>query len=283
MTSPAGQQSFAAEVLLRARDVEFAYGADGRADMRVLRGISVELRRGDRVGLLGASGTGKSTLLHLLTGLLRPQRGVVERPVAGDVMPSLVFQFPERQLFAETVREDVGYGLRQSRVPRAEVATRVATALDDAGLPPEEFADRVPFHLSGGEMRRVGLAGALAQQRPILLLDEPTLGLDHEGLRRLREILERVHARGVALWMASHDVDFVASTCDRLVVLDAGRLAYDGPALEFWADAARAARLGVERPRAMRLASRLRAAGVHGVPELATEAELAGALAALEG
>lgn len=283
MTSPGGPAQPADDVLLRALDIEFGYGVGGQADAPVLRGVRVELRRGDRVGLLGASGTGKSTLLHLLTGLLRPQRGTVERLVDRDVMPSLVFQFPERQLFAETVRQDVGYGLRESRVPRTEVAERVASALTDAGLPPEEFADRVPFHLSGGEMRRVGLAGALAQRRPILLLDEPTLGLDHEGRARLREILERVHARGVAMWMASHDVDFVAATCDRLVVLDAGRIAFDGPAAAFWADADRALRLGVERPRAVRLAGRLRDAGLTAVPEQASESELLAALAAREG
>jgi energy-coupling factor transport system ATP-binding protein len=265
-------------VLLRARDLEFGYAIERTSATMALRGVSVEIRVGDRVGLLGASGSGKSTLLHLLTGLLRPDRGVIERPGGDDSMPSLVFQFPERQLFAETVAQDVGYGLRESGVDRAAIAPRVGAALADVGLPPAEFATRVPFHLSGGEMRRVALAGALAQQRSLLLLDEPTLGLDAEGLDRLREILDRVHARGVAYWMASHHVDFVCATCDRLVVLDAGGVAYHGAAAEFWREPERAARLGIDAPRTAALAARLRGAGVAGLGELPTEDELVTAL-----
>jgi len=206
-------------------------------------------------------GSGKSTLLHLLTGLLRPQRGTIERSNGAGPMPSLVFQFPERQLFAETVAEDVGYGLRESGVARAEVASRIEEALAEVGLPPAEFATRVPFHLSGGEMRRVALAGALAQRRQLLLLDEPTLGLDAEGLDRLRDILDGVHARGVAYWMASHDVDFVCATCDRVVVLDAGGVACSATPAEFWGDPGLAARLGVDTPRTAALAARLRGVG----------------------
>jgi len=264
--------------LLRARDLEFGYGLERTTGALAVRGVSVEIRAGDRVGLLGASGSGKSTLLHLLTGLLRPQRGAIERSNGAGPMPSLVFQFPERQLFAETVAEDVGYGLRESGVARAEVASRVEEALAEVGLPPAEFATSVPFHLSGGEMRRVALAGALAQRRQLLLLDEPTLGLDAEGLDRLRDILDGVHARGVAYWMASHDVDFVCATCDRVVVLDAGGVACSATPAEFWGDPGLAARLGVDTPRTAALAARLRGAGVAGLGALPSEDDLVAAL-----
>ena len=264
--------------LLRARDLEFGYGLERTTGALAVRGVSVEIRAGDRVGLLGASGSGKSTLLHLLTGLLRPQRGAIERSNGAGPMPSLVFQFPERQLFAETVAEDVGYGLRESGVARAEVASRVEEALAEVGLPPAEFATRVPFHLSGGEMRRVALAGALAQRRQLLLLDEPTLGLDAEGLDRLRDILDGVHARGVAYWMASHDVDFVCATCDRVVVLDAGGVACSATPAEFWGDPGLAARLGVDTPRTAALAARLRGVGVAGLGALPSEDDLVAAL-----
>ena len=264
--------------LLRARDLEFGYGLERTTGSLAVRGVSVEIRAGDRVGLLGASGSGKSTLLHLLTGLLRPQRGAIERSNGAGPMPSLVFQFPERQLFAETVAEDVGYGLRESGVGRAEVASRVEEALAEVGLPPAEFATRVPFHLSGGEMRRVALAGALAQRRQLLLLDEPTLGLDAEGLDRLRDILDGVHARGVAYWMASHDVDFVCATCDRVVVLDAGGVACSATPAEFWGDPSLAARLGVDTPRTAALAARLRGVGVAGLGALPSEDDLVAAL-----
>jgi energy-coupling factor transporter ATP-binding protein EcfA2 len=245
--------------LLRTRNLGFGYGtgADGVHAM-ALRDITLEVRAGDRVGLMGASGSGKSTLLSLLAGLRRPQRGGLEVASTAERLVSLVLQFPERQLFAESVHDDVAYGLRESGLAPHEVRSRVDTALEDVGLDAAEFGPRPPFHLSGGEMRRVALAGALAQRRPILLLDEPTLGLDAEGLTRLGGILRRLQERGVACWLASHAADFVAATCDRLVVLDAGGIAYDGSPSDFWAHADRAAGLGVEMPRAASLSTYLR-------------------------
>jgi len=188
----------------------------------------------------------------VLAGLLTPRRGRVvwEAGPAGAVrLPSFVFQFAERQLFSETVRQDVAYGLHESGVDAAEITRRVDRALEDAGLPPESFAGRVPFHLSGGEMRRVALAGAFAQERPLVLLDEPTLGLDADGITRLVASLDRLHARGAAVWIASHDPYFVNAVCDRVLVLDAGRLVFEGRPEELWRDTSRAAQWGVEVPR----------------------------------
>lgn len=268
--------------MLTLRNVWFDYGAPhgGSATGRggALSDLTLRVEPGDRVGLMGASGSGKSTLLLVMAGLRRPQRGSIER---GAQLPSLVFQFPERHLFGETVREDVAYGLREGGTAAAEIDRRVQEALEEVGLPPAEFAARAPFRLSGGEMRRAALAGALAQQRPVLLLDEPTLGLDAEGCARLRTSLARVHARGVAIWIASHDADFIAATCDRIVALDAGRIAYDGPATELWCDAAQATRFGVHRPRAAMLADALRNGGLQIRDTLPDEAALFDALAAL--
>jgi energy-coupling factor transport system ATP-binding protein len=241
-------------ILVRAHDVEVRWSVFGRAGPLALDGVSLAVQAGDRVGLMGASGAGKSTLFGVWCGLVRPRRGRVEwsPPAAGGVttLPSLVFQFAERQLFSETVREDVAYGLRPWGVAAAEVPARVDEALAFVGLPPHEFAARVPFHLSGGEMRRVALAGALAQRRSVLLLDEPTLGLDADGVVRLIAILESLHARGVATWIASHDADFIAATCDRVVVLARGRIAYDGSPGALWADDRQAAILGIDIPTA---------------------------------
>jgi energy-coupling factor transport system ATP-binding protein len=229
---------------------------------------------------MGASGAGKSTLLHVLARLQAPSPGTLRADKQSSRLPSLVFQFPERQLFAKTVRDDVAYGLREGGVPRQEVESRVRQALEDVGLPPEAFGPRMPFHLSEGEKRRVALAAALAQQRPVLLLDEPTLGLDLEGGTRLTGILARLHARGVGYWIASHDADFVAATCTRVVVLEAGRVAFEGAADELWRHPERVA-LGVRPPREVALAERLRACGVQGLPARPTPLELAAALLAL--
>ena len=232
LQSPDAEEPSTRPLLVRTRDVEARWNVFGRPGPLVLDRVSLDIRAGDRVGLMGASGAGKSTLFALWCGLLRPHRGKVEwlaaRPGESPVLPSLVFQFPERQLFAEHVRDDVAYGLKQSGVPAHAIAARVEAALDAVGLPAGEFAERVSFQLSSGEQRRVALASVLAQQRPAVLLDEPTLGLDHDGIERLVALLRTLHDRGVATWTASHADAFVARTCDRVVVLEHGRVTTSG-------------------------------------------------------
>jgi energy-coupling factor transport system ATP-binding protein len=251
-------------VLLSLRGAGVRYDLGTSSARQALDDVSLTVRRGDRVGLMGPAGSGKTTLLHVLAQLLPLRRGSLE--TREEQLPSLVFQFPERQLFAETVRDDVAYGLRESGVPAAEVESRVREALEDVGLPPETFAERSPFRLSAGEKRRVALAGALAQRRSLVLLDEPTLGLDAEGISRLAVILERMHARGVATWIASHDADFVAATCKELVVLERGSVVFRGSVNDFWSDAGRAESCGVRLPRAAALAHSLRACGIQALP-----------------
>ncbi|HZM16835.1 MAG TPA: ATP-binding cassette domain-containing protein [Candidatus Krumholzibacteria bacterium] len=267
------------ELLLQLRAVEVAYDAGLPEKNLALRGVSFDLHHADRLGLMGRAGSGKTTLLHVCARLVEANAGSVHAPQQRE--PSLVFQFPEHQLFAETVAEDVGYGLRQGGVAPGEIRTRVEQALEDVGLAAAEFAARPPFHLSGGEKRRVALAGALAQQRGLVLLDEPTLGLDAEGIERLRAILERMHARGVAYCVASHDADFVAATCTRLVVLDAGRVVFQGPTEEFWGDPQLVETCGVRLPRTAALAQTLRGYGVLGLPPQPDLRRIAAALLAL--
>jgi len=209
--------------------------------------------------------------------LQTPDRGKVRSDSTS--LPSLVFQFPERQLFAETVAEEVGYGLAASGVGHAEVEARVQRALRDVGLDADSFAHRAPFHLSGGERRRVALAGILAQERAVVLMDEPTLGLDDDGTRRLASITRALHERHVAYWVASHDTDFVAATCTHLVVLGEGKVVFHGPAAQYWADPRGAEAHGVRLPRAALLASRLRAQGVDGLAACPLPEQCAAALA----
>ena len=274
----ADTQSDARRTVLRADGIHVWYERGLPGEQHALRGVELNVRAGDRIGLLGASGSGKSTLLHVMARLRSPDRGKVHSESTS--LPSLLFQFPERQLFAETVAEEVGYGLAASGLDGAEIGTRVQRALREVGLDAESFAPRAPFHLSGGERRRVALAGILAQEREIVLLDEPTLGLDRDGTRRLGSITRALHARNVAYWLASHDTDFIAETCTHLVVLSAGEVVFGGPAPEYWADPARAARHGVRPPRTAELAARLRAHGVGGLSEYPLPKQFAAALAA---
>jgi len=265
------------ETLMHLRDVSVHAGAPGSQAVRALDGVTLQVRAGECVGVMGASGSGKSTLLHVLCRLTRPTRGSVQVADA-SAMPSLVFQFPENQLFSETVAADVGYGLRESGVAAAEIDARVDAALAAVGLEPQEFRQRLPFHLSGGERRRVALAGALAQRRALLLLDEPTLALDVQGVRQLQDILSKLRDDGIGYWIASHDADFLAVTCSALVVVQEGKVAYQGAAESFWAERERAAQLGVRLPQTARLRGELEALGITGLPTYPEENELVTAL-----
>ena len=269
----------AAESLLQLHDVVVRYGVAGADTMPALTGVSLSVHPGDAVGVMGASGSGKSTLLHVLSRLTKPDAGSVE--YATDFkMPSLVFQFPENQLFSETVEQDIAYGLRESGIAKEAVAGRVQSSMQAVGLDPAMFSGRVPFQLSAGERRRVALAGALAQQRQLLLLDEPTLGLDARGIDQLQQILLQLRQANVTYWLASHDADFVAATCTSLVVLGEGRVTYQGPAAGFWGDTERAQDLGVSLPRRAQVGLRLRDLGIHGLPSHPKEEALVAALTA---
>ena len=269
----------AVESLLQLHDVVVRYGLPGTDPTAALDGVSVLVRPGDAVGVMGASGSGMSTLLHVLSTLTKPDEGSVQ--VAADFeMPSLVFQFPENQLFSETVAQDIAYGLRQSGVAADTIEARVHASLRAVGLDPQQFAMRVPFQLSAGERRRVALAGALAQQRQLLLLDEPTLGLDGRGIEQLQEILSQLRDRGVTYWIASHDADFLAATCASLVVLRAGIVAYERPAAGLWGDPEQARGLGVRLPRRAVVRQQLQDLGIRDLPAHPEEGELVAALTA---
>lgn len=216
--------------------------------------VSFHLRHGERVGLIGPNGAGKTTLLLILAGLLEADRGVVEvagcdlRTAAGRRAVhrrlGLVFQNPDDQIINATVEDDVAFGPLNLGLPPAVVQARVRDALERVGLG-EGYRARIPFHLSAGEKRRVAIAGVLALEPQVLLLDEPTSDLDPRGRRELRQILE---ALPVTRLISSHNLEFVLETCDRVLLLDEGRLCADGPAAIVLADARLMLRHGLEVP-----------------------------------
>jgi energy-coupling factor transporter ATP-binding protein EcfA2 len=186
---------------------------------------------------MGASGSGKSTLLQLIRGLDAAEGGTV---LLDGVVPAdagyaglqrevgLVFQAPELQLFAATAREDVSFGPRRLGWPEEEVTAAVDEALDMVGLSPTRFAERHPYALSGGEQRRLALAGVLAMRPRLLLLDEPFVSLDPGTRGQLVGILERLKSAGATLLLATHDVDLAWALCDELLVLSEGGVAASG-------------------------------------------------------
>jgi cobalt/nickel transport system ATP-binding protein len=219
--------------------------------------VSFQVTAGERVGLVGPNGAGKTTLFLCLSGVLPVNPGMVrlaglEPASATDRrrLPAhvgIVFQNSDDQLFNTTVFDDVAFGPLNLGLPPDEVRQRVAEALAWVGL--EGFEQRVPFHLSGGEKQRAAIAGVLAMRPEILLLDEPSLHLDPRGRRELIGILNALPGTMV---VASHDLEMILETCTRVLVLDRGRLAADGPARALLADAALMDAHGLEVPYSLR-------------------------------
>lgn len=216
--------------------VSFSYREAG-VPIPALREVSFSLRAGGSLALLGASGAGKSTLLQVVRGLDDPEAGAVVLDGAGpDDAPyaaaqrqaGLVFQRAELQLFAASAREDVAFGPRRLGWTDEQVVAAVDEALELVGLPPSEFADRHPYALSGGEQRRLALAGVLAMRPRLLLLDEPFVSLDPRTRRELVGILSRLKAAGVTLVLATHDVDLAWMLCDEHLVLSGGEVVASG-------------------------------------------------------
>lgn len=221
---------------LRCEGLGFSYEEAG-VPIPALRDVGVELPAGRSLALLGASGSGKSTLLQLIKGLDAPETGRVVLDGCAPDSPGyaglqrevgIVFQAPELQLFATSAWEDVAFGPRRLGREEAEVRRAVDEAMALVGLPPEEFAARHPYALSGGEQRRLALAGVLAMQPRLLLLDEPFVSLDPATRRQLTAVCSRLRASGVTLVLATHDVDIAWTLCDDLLVLEEGRVLASG-------------------------------------------------------
>lgn len=210
----------------------------GGSPIRALDGIDLLLEAGSATALLGPTGSGKSTLLQAIRGLVEPRNGsvTIDGVASSDVgFPELVrevgivFQMPEMQLFAATARDDVAFGPRRLGWSAGQVEAAVDEALDVVGLPADRHGGRHPHSLSGGEQRRLALAGVLAMHPRLLLLDEPFVSLDPVARRDLAAVLASLHAAGMGLVLATHDVDVAWQLCDRRVVLDDGRVAAAGP------------------------------------------------------
>lgn len=246
---------------------------------QALSGIDLAVAAGERLALVGANGAGKSTLLQVLAGLRRPQRGTVllEGRAGADerawrTAVALVLQDPDDQLLAPTVWEDVAFGPTNLGCAPDEIRRRVAEAL--AALAIADLADACPQRLSYGQRRRVCLAGALAMRPRVLLLDEPTAGLDPVAADALLAELQRWHSeRGLALVLATHDLDRLPRLAERVAVLAEGRLLAAGPAARILGDSALLQRAGLRPPLLVRLGARLAARGLLPAPLPADEDE----------
>ncbi len=234
--------------LVAMQDVHYRY-ADGTP---ALRGVSFTLHHGESLGLVGANGAGKSTVLLHLAGVLTPERGGVrvgDWPVTPATLArvrrslGMVFQDPDDQLFMPTVEDDVAFGPANLGLPADEVRSRVESALDRVGA--LQLRGRPPHRLSGGEKRAVAIATVLAMSPDILVMDEPSSGLDPASRRALIDQLRRFEHTKI---VASHDLDLVYEVCRRTIVLEAGTIAADGPTEEVLARRELLARARLEPP-----------------------------------
>ena len=238
-----------------------------------LADISLTISDGEFLGVIGHTGSGKSTLIQHLNGLLLPTTGNVlvdglntrEKKLRKQIrsLVGMVFQYPEYQLFEETVARDIAFGPKNMGLREEEIHVRVWEALRLVGLPPEDFAEKSPFELSGGEKRRAALAGILAMRPKYLVLDEPMAGLDPRGRREILALIESLRRdHGTGIVMVSHSMDDVAMYADRIAVLDKGSLGMLGTPEEVFSRGEELLNMGLNLPQATRLVRALRQRGV---------------------
>jgi len=225
--------------LINIRDLHFTYPGGARA----LAGVSIEVPEGSFLALMGANGSGKSTLLKHINGLLEPQSGsvsvngiAVDRKSFNEVnrMVGFVFQDPNDQIFAPTVRDDICYGPRNLGLSPEEVERRLIWAASQVGI--VDLLDRPIHHLSYGQKKRLSIAGVLAMEPQVLVLDEPTASLDPMGEARLMRILLKLNRQGMTVVMATHDVDLVPLYAERVCLLRRGQVAVQGPLKQVFSD-----------------------------------------------
>ena len=237
-----------------------------------LQNISFTVNEGDFLGIAGHTGSGKSTLLQHMNGLLAPTRGRVTldgtdladkaaRKSCRNAV-GVVFQYPERQLFAATVYDDVAFGPRNLKLDDAEVDRRVRASLESVGLSCDEIGNASPFELSGGQQRRVAFAGVLAMNPQVLVLDEPTAGLDPEAKAMFLQLIDTLHAQGMTVVMVSHNMDDLARFCNRIIVLNQGQLVLEGTPEQVFSHEEELHAIGLDIPTARRMANNLRERGV---------------------
>lgn len=251
-----------------------------------LEGINIEIKSGEFVGIIGHTGSGKSTLIQMFNGLLKPTEGEVlvnDQDINGEKVNKkeirqkvgLVFQYPEYQLFEMTVKDDVAFGPKNLGLDANEITARVQYALDAVGLD-ETYYEKSPFELSGGQKRRVAIAGVLAMKPEILILDEPTAGLDPKGRNELFKQLQKMHHElGLTIVLISHSMEDVAKYAEKLFVLYKGKIAYQGTPREVFANGKKLEEIGLAMPQIRYIMETLKEKGMPVTEDVLTVEEAA--------
>jgi len=280
--------------LIKTEKLTHTYSSGTPFERVAIRDIDFTVEAGEYLGIIGATGSGKSTFIQHLNGLLKPTSGRVffngrdihetkgyTRETRFKV--GLVFQYPEYQLFESTVFEDIAFGPKNMGVSASEARERVLEASGFVGLE-EPLLEKSPFELSGGEKRRAAIAGVIAMRPEVLILDEPTAGLDPRGRDEIiRNIMNYKRAREATVIMVTHNMEEIARSVDRIVLFDNGGLVTEGTPAQVFSDSGRLRGLGLTAPIASRIAERLRALGLTLPQDIYTIAQLRQAIGELSG
>ena len=260
------------------KQLNYVYMSGGPYETKALNDVNLTIGDGEFIGLIGHTGSGKSTLVQHLNGLLMPSSGRIlvdgmdladkatdRRAVRQRV--GLVFQYPENQLFEETVEKDIAFGPKNLGLDDNEIARRVKDAMRRVALDYDKLHERSVFELSGGQMRRVAIAGVLAMEPQVLVLDEPCAGLDPRGREEILGLIKKLHEEaGTTIVMVSHSMDDVASLAERVIVMNHGEIAMDGAPRDVFSCGEELRGMGLDVPQAVLLAQKLRDRGFD-IPE----------------
>lgn len=271
---------------IEVRNLTHTYSEGTAMRTVALENVCMTIEDGEFLGIIGHTGSGKSTLVQHLNGLLKPTSGQVlidGEDLNGEHVNrrslrqriGLVFQYPEYQLFEETVAKDIAFGPKNQGLSKEETDERVRYAMECVHLDYQKYSDRSPFELSGGQMRRVAIAGVLAMRPSVLILDEPTAGLDPRGRDRILSMLEQLHAEShTTIVMVSHSMDDMARLATRLIVMAEGKVLATGTPREIFAQEEMMSSAGLGVPQVSSLCRALRAKGFDLPPDLYRPEEL---------
>ncbi len=280
--------------VLQTIDLTHTYGTGTPFQSDAIQQVNLTIEKGEFVGIIGHTGSGKSTLIQHLNGLLKPTSGQIllnGRDIWSDkqfthqtrFQVGLVFQYPEYQLFEETVYKDIAFGPKNMGLSQEKIDEAVRKAAGFVGIP-EENLEKSPFELSGGQKRRVAIAGVIAMEPQVLILDEPTAGLDPAGREGILENIRAYQAAQKAtVIMVSHSMEEIASNVDRLIVMNRGRVAMTGTPREVFARGGELTSMGLDVPQITRVFMRLRDLGLPVDTSVYTVQQAKDALLALKG
>lgn len=258
---------------IKVKNLTHIYMPKTPFEKKALNNVSIDIEQGEFVALIGHTGSGKSTLIQHLNGLLKPSSGKII--VDGTDITSkgvklneirkkvgLVFQYPEYQLFEETIEKDIAFGPKNLDLPEDEINNRVVKAMEMVGLNYETYREKSPFELSGGQKRRVAIAGVVAMEPKVLILDEPTAGLDPKGRDEILEQIQNLHKEyGMTIILVSHSMEDVAKVADRVVVMNLGGIILDGEPKVVFKESRVLEKVGLAVPQVTYLVKALRQKG----------------------